>query len=883
MKDDFSRNSISPEQWQKMDPIIDQALEVSSTDQEDVVRQLCGDDSELIQDILNFLGASRKTTGFLDDSAGEKAVNLVDRSTEQWDPSKRLAERMGPYRLLEVLGEGGMGVVYKAERADGQFKKTVAIKLMLSLCKGSSLRDRFLNERQLLARLEHPNIARLLDGGISEDGFPYIVMELVDGLSLVYYARKNGLTLDQRLDLFLSVCAAVDSAHQKFVLHCDLKPSNILVTETGQVRLLDFGISCCLEKAGKSFKNDSPGALLTPDFASPEQQQGIPLTTATDIYSLGVLLYDLVAGRRPFEMENGEVPAILRRPSVAGSDMPWAGRLRRDLDNIVLTMLKEDPRDRYTSVQEVIDDLRRFKEHLPVRVTPSTPMYLVRKIVSRNKALSFVILVAWLGLVGAVFSTTRSAGIAKRERDVARQESLKSGAVSKFLVELFENSDPNENPAEQVTARQLLDQGTERIRDNLADQPEVQSDLMYTMATVYSNLGLYNQAAELNDDVLNILSGMDDVESSDKVAALSLRGQVYILQGDFPAAVESAKAAISLDRATNSGGGGNLAGALHVLAHALKEEGKLEESEAAYREAIEEWRRPAHPDTIELASSLVSFGEMLRVAGQPLEAEPIEREALALSRAVAGDLHPLVLDCTNNLALVMRNLQRHEEALELSLEAVEMTRSLFGDESIRMAVALNNLGALYKKQRKLDEAEEVHREALRIRRQILEPGHPSLASSLNNLAITMEAKGELTEAAQLLDQALVIVRETRGDRHRHVGVTLYNLGKVYIKNKEFAASIPMLEEAHGIMVETLPEGSWLVGNAQSRWGYSLALTGEVEKGYELVLEGYNVVLAARDKKDPRTQQALKKLFEVCEMLGKQDEAAQYRATWEENK
>ncbi len=877
------KEKISPEQWRRMDPIIDIILDKKSSEQEVQARILCEGDEGLLEDVLSFIGASHNTTGYLESSAGEQAAHLVDESTRQWDPAKRLLQRLGPYRLLEVLGEGGMGVVYLAERADGQFNKQVAIKLMLSLSEGSSLRERFLNERQLLARLEHPNITRLLDGGISDDGFPYIVMELVQGLPLVEYVRSNHLDLDQRLDLFLSVCEAVDSAHQKFVLHCDLKPSNILVTENGQVRLLDFGISCCLEKAGHSVLNNQAGALLTPDFASPEQREGSPLTTASDIFSLGVLLFELVSGRRPFDSEYELIPDKPKRASKVGSKQPWARRLKGDLDNILQAMLKKDPNERYNSVQEVVDDLRRFREFLPVRVTPSSPLYLLRKMVAKNRALSIVLIVAWIGLMAAVFSTARSAKIANRERDVARQESLKSEAVSSFLVELFKNSDPNEKPAESVTARELLDQGTLHIRSNLAEQPGVQGELMFTMAQVYTNLGLYNQAALLNDDVLEILESVNDLEMSKLVSVYSLQGQISIMQGEYQAAEESARMAIDLDSTIEVAGSAELAGSLHVLAHALKEQGRYEESETSYRQAMDQWRRPDHPDTTELISTMVSLGELLRVDRRPKEAEILEREALELVRLSIGQMHPLRLDCLNNLALTVRDLRSYEEAEVLTLEALELTEKMFGSESARMAVILNNLGALYKLQRKLDEAEKVHRQALAIRRKVLEPNHPVLAGSLNNLAITLESKGELTEAAQLLREALVIVKAARGERHLHVGVSQYNLAKVSFKNRQYAVVDTIMSEGYEIMVETVPAGNWVLGNAQSLWGYSLARTGSLERGYQLALSGYQDVMASRGEKDPRTLRTLGRLAEVCRWSGRIEEAEGYQLLLETNK
>ena len=583
-----------------------------------------------------------------------------------------------------------------------------------------------------------------------------------------------------------------------------------------------------------------------------------------------------MTGERPFGDSESSTRVEPEPASNVGKSKPWAWRLKGDLNNILRTMLKENPSDRYNSVQEVVDDLRRYREHLPVRVTPATPLYLVRKVLGRNKPLTIVILVGWLALTAAVFSTSRSADIAKKERDLARIENLKAEAVSSFLVELFENSDPNVKPGETVTARELLDQGTSRIRTTLADQPEVQSELMFTMASVYANLGLYQEATTLNQEVLDFLQNRSGGHEQKLAEAFTVQGYVLILKGEYEEAEVASRQAVDLLRPLNLDDSASLAGGLQVLAHSVKEQGRLDESEILYREGLELRQAAAHPDTVELASTMASLGELLRVASRPEEAESLEREALALSRLVKGGVHPLVLDCMNNLALSVRDLKRYDEAEVLTLEAVEMTEVLFGNQCSRMAVVLNNLGALYKLQKKLDEAEQAHRQSLAIRREVLEPGHPVIAASLNNLAVTLESQGELAESAALLQEALVIVRDTRGPRHRHVGVSLYNLGKVLFKDQNYSEAAAVLEEGYGVMAETLPSGHWILGNTKSMMGFSLAQTGDILRGYELSKAGYDLVNEARGPENARTKRTLRRLADVCHLMGEDSEEAAYR-------
>ncbi|HEY9231040.1 MAG TPA: serine/threonine-protein kinase, partial [Blastocatellia bacterium] len=537
---------MTPERWRQAKALLEEALAHDPAARAAWLAEACKGDAPLRQEVESLIASYEEDRDFMEAPA-VAAPSLAGAAPA---PEGRM---VGPYRLIREIGHGGMGTVFMAARADDQYRKRVAIKLVRRGMDSEQILARFRSERQILASLDHPNIARLLDGGTTDDGLPYFVMEYIEGQSIDRFCDEHKLTTVERLRLFRTACSAVHFAHQNLVVHRDLKPSNILVTPDGTPKLLDFGIAKLL-KPELYAQTLTPTATslrpMTPDYASPEQVKGTPITTASDVYSLGVLLYELLSGHRPYQIKSYtpvEIEKVIceqepERPSAAigrtvttqsadgtltpetvsrpreGQPERLRRKLKGDLDNIILMALRKEAQRRYSSVEQFSEDLRRHLEGLPVIARKDTFAYRAGKFVSRNKvaasvALAFVLLLA-VSLVIIVRQSVRAA----RERDKAQQ-------VAQFLAEIFKVSDPGESRGASVTAREILDKGAERIDRELSGQPEVQATLMATIGQVYESLGLYDDAARMLETALNTrlaLFGREHPDVAESMLSLAI-------------------------------------------------------------------------------------------------------------------------------------------------------------------------------------------------------------------------------------------------------------------------------------------------------------------------------------------------------------------------
>lgn len=779
---------MSTERWKRVEALFHDALERPAGEREAFLRDACADDGALYHEVIALLDADGAPHSLLD----AHAVDAVDAPSPAWQAALPAGTRVGPYGIVEAIGVGGMGVVYLAARADGQFEQRVALKLIKRGMDSDSILSRFHAERSILARLQHPNIASLLDGGVTDDGLPFFTMEYVGGKPITQYCDDKQLSVEQRLDLFQSVCAAVQYAHGNLVVHRDLKPSNILVTHDGHVKLLDFGIARVLGEDDHGLTR-SGQRVMTPAYASPEQVRGEPVTTASDVYSLGVLLYELLCGRHPHrdttstaaELERAIAETPAERPSrsleqetiasVARARRVAPARLRRrlegDLDNICLTALRKEPERRYTSPGRLLDDIRRHLSGRPVRARPDTVGYRAGKFVRRNRVgvaatAAFVILVTAL----SVLYTVRLAS----ERDRARREAAKAAEVSTFLAGLFAAADPYTSRGEAITAREMLDKGRDRVHEELAGQPDVRAEMLKAIGTAYGNLGLYEDAAQALQE------------------SLALRAQAG---GEHEAeAVQSAVALLSV----------------------LNEAGRYEEADSLGRWAVEMAR--TLPDRDSLSGALFMLGLSMNHRGDFDGAERLYREALAIRTREGGQDSPEASPVMNNLALLLHEQSRYAEADSIFRRALSIQEGAFGKRHPETATTRYNYAQLLGDRGQLSEARTMWDEVLATDRALYPEGHPAIGFTLSAYGRLLSRMGEFETAEKLQREALDIRRGYHGDEHADVAYSLGSLGRALRDQGYWDEAEAHLREAFALHARVNGRDHPVLGNLMNAIG-----------------------------------------------------------------
>ncbi|HEX7071223.1 MAG TPA: protein kinase, partial [Rhodothermales bacterium] len=623
--------NLTVERWREIDQLLAEALEREPEERLEWVRVACGEDTALGEAVIRLLRFDEAAERHLGENVTDFAQPLLPELRDQLAAAEEdLAPgtRVGRYRIIERIGRGGMGTVYLAERAD-DYRQRVALKLVKRGMDTDEILSRFRHERQILARLDHPNIARLLDGGAAEDGRPYLVVAYVEGEPIDAYCDARRLSVDERLGLFEHVCEAVRYAHASLVVHRDLKPSNILVTESGEVKLLDFGIAKLLED-----DDDASAPLtrtgmhrLTPAYAAPEQIRGEPVTTAADVYALGVLLHELLVGRRPSATPTrGDAIATIRtdRPSgtaltrgletadlqrILGARSTTLARLRRhlsgDLDTILLTALHSEPERRYSSAEALLEDVRRHRAHLPIRARRDSLSYRAQAFVRRHRFGVSVGAGALVLLLGFAVAMTLQQRATARERDRARIEAAKATQVAGFLEELFGTADPfADERLDTLRVRDILARGAERVRSDLADQPQVRAQLLHVIGRVYYAIGYFDEAATNLRESVSLREQHVGVASLETAASLFDLATVRSDQGEVAEAVSLARRALAIREALLPPDHADVAASRTQLASDLAAEGAFDEAERHFEAAMATLRAPDEPDRPTLASAL---------------------------------------------------------------------------------------------------------------------------------------------------------------------------------------------------------------------------------------------------------------------------------------
>ncbi|MFL6262062.1 MAG: tetratricopeptide repeat protein [Thermoanaerobaculia bacterium] len=761
---------IGADRWREIDLVFAEALDLPPSGRKAFLDEACAGDPELRLAVERLLLADEASDTFLEQPASE-LLGLL--------PEVEAGERLGPYRLLRRLGAGGMGTVYLARREDEHYQQDVALKILRSGLQGTEAVHRFLAERQILARLEHPNIARLYDGGSTPDGRPYLVMELVEGLPVDEYCDRRQLTVDQRLDLFRRICSAVQYAHQNLLVHRDLKPGNILVTEAGEPKLLDFGIAKRLEP-GSATKPDLTQAgsrMMTPSYASPEQVRGEAITTASDVYSLGVVLYGLLAGRIPYRVESGLIHEIEgaiceqepERPSAAlfrpgpppaeevardRAARPRAlrRRLQGDLDNIALMALRKEPARRYGSAAQLSRDLENHLQSLPVVARPDTLSYRARKFVRRHRvgvsAAAMVVLLVAAFIVSLIVQGRRIA----RERDKA-QYSLS------FLLDTFKDADPYHTKGEHLTADEILTRGAERVSRDLSGRPDVQAALMDAIGDVERALGRFDHAEPLLQRGLalrRVTFGPDSLEVAESLEHLGL------LKRERSAVVEAERLlrqSLAIKQARLGDRSLDTATILNELGDLLANNGKAVEAEKLHREAARIATRAEGAVGPAVAESLLYLSQAKQQQGNLGAAERIARQALVVERGAVEKRDPRLLDVQSKVGLVLIYAGKYKEAEALLRSTLSAQRDVLGRQHPDVSTTLHSLGYVLHREGKWDAAEVINRDLLRTVQAQYGPSHRLVDETLINLGTDVDAQGRPAEGLRYYEQALEIRRQ----------------------------------------------------------------------------------------------------------------------------
>jgi serine/threonine protein kinase/Tfp pilus assembly protein PilF len=924
---------VSADRWDRMQALFTACLELPPEERAAYLDSAAGD-AAMRHEVLSLLEA-HAIRGPIDDMAdrlgGAPAVPAAP-------------QRVGPYAVIQPLAHGGMGSVYLAERADGQFRHRVALKLIRRDLDTEDLRQRFLAERQIVARITHPNITRLLDGGITEEGRPYFVMEYVEGLPIDRYSDANRLTISQRLELFRTVCGAVQHAHRNLVVHRDLKPANILVGAEGTVKLLDFGIAKVLdpeafpETAGAG-RTGTGVRLMTPEFASPEQLRGQPVTTASDIYQLGLLLYELLTGCRPRLVEptvapsgaGPRAPREVGKPSNAGvgatgepaPDVAAIAaargttpeRLRRglagDLDNIALRALHEEPDQRYASVEQLAEDVRRHLVGLPVIARPETLGYLTAKFVRRHRAgvaasAAIGVLLVALG-VGMAVQAKRVA----QERDRAQQ-------VSNLLLDLFKSANPEVSGGDTITVVEVLDRGVERIRTSLREQPDLQGTMLGVLSEVYWNLGRWTEATALAQEALALRLASLGPEDPETVRSLIQLSVLLAESGHPDSALPYAERAVDLAR-RRLGRGSFLAGrALHTYSFARQAKGDVAEARPALEEAARIYRTHGDSGRVHLAAALVNLGYMDENEGKLDSAEAKMRESVAIRRAIPGN--PRLVNSIGALAEMLLKRGNAQEAEPLVAEAMAMAQKMYppghvrlgataflyagvleakgdlpgaerryrealatyrhsyGDRNIGIAKTLNDF-ALFLKDRRGDpqSAEPLFREAASIYAENSGPTNRWTALALSNLAQAVYAQGRYAEAEAIFRRAIPSLEAGLSPTDARLGAHLVHYGVVLMKLGRLGESEPILRRAIDIERSAArPPGDRRIVQAEAALGACLVEQRRMAEAEPLLIAAHRALSQAGNANDPFLRMATAALVELYTRSGRPADAARFR-------
>jgi serine/threonine protein kinase/tetratricopeptide (TPR) repeat protein len=867
---------------ERVQELFHAAADFSEEEQQAFLDRECGTDASLKEDVWALFSGDRQERSLLDRALTDVATGMLAAGL----PS---GNWLGPYRIVRLLGEGGMGVVYLAERPD--LHSQVAVKVLRDAWVSPTRRERFAAERRTLAQLVHPGIAQLHDAGALPDGTPWLVMEYVNGVPLTRYCRERKADVAQRLALFRGVCDAVQYAHRHAVIHRDLKPSNILVTEEGAVKLLDFGIAKHLEALEAPVEQTQTGLrLLTPAYAAPEQLEGRNIGVHSDVYSLGVILYELLTGRLPFDLSRRTPEEAVRqvlgqeavRPSLTTrqntsrgperEDVPRASRASwADLDVLCLTAMHRDPQRRYATVEALIRDVEHYLRGEPLEARPDSLQYRAGKFLRRRwRAVATLSAAALCVVVLSIAYAVRLA----HARNVAVAEAARAQHVQQFMQQLFDGGDTEAGPAADLSVLTLLERGTKQA-DGLSSEPATQADLFANLGATFRRLGRYEKAEALLTRALDrhsVVHGGNDSSVGEDLVALGL---LRIDQSRLEEAARLVREGLALEKRVLPPEHPAIARALLALGEVESRRGHSEEAVKTLEQVRALRSRPGTAP-LDLAEALAHLAMAEFGATHFAAAEALYRQALALTRAQLGNRHPLVADRLGDLADALGQLGRGYEAEPLYREALAIFEEWYGPEHPRTLSALSSVAALLAYMKRFDEAEPLLRKTLAVQERLHGEMHERVGETVYALAALTNFQKRYAESIQLCRRAQRIFGKVVGEKHRLTGMSHNCEAKALLNSGQSAAGEEAARRAEAILLETLPARSSNVVWSESLIGLALLRQGRPAEAEPHVRAAYEFHLTSGYKDPAFWTDNLSQLVDIYDALGRHEEAAKFR-------
>ncbi|MEX0846070.1 MAG: tetratricopeptide repeat protein [Balneolaceae bacterium] len=806
---------MNKEKWGKIEELVDQALTMPEGERKAFISKACQNNPDLKHEAINFLDFISESEGWLENSGDyQNAIfrKLSEDLSHIDSNTSSVGTKVGAYTIVKELAKGGMGTVYLAKRTDGVFEHQVAIKKINKENITQENIELFKQERNILADLNHPRIAHIYDGGITQNGIPYFVMEYIDGIPITDYCKENQLSLTQRLDLFAQILNAVQHAHENLVIHRDLKPANILVNADGQIKILDFGISKLI--SSKSLVDDlgRKRQVLTLKYASPEQLKNETITTATDFYSLGLILYQMLTLNLPYHLEGltfyeAEDVIINNDPIPPSQNVsPYSSISHKDikgeLDAIILKSIHKNPDRRYRAASAFWDDLNRFKNNHPVSACEDTFLYRTKKLIARNK-LGFASTIIILGLIIS-FSLFYTWQITD-QKNQAQFEATKAEEISDFLIHLFEASDPANNLSNTFTTSELIGNSLAQI-EKLNNQPLMQARLFDITGQVYRNIGLFDEAKEQIN------------------AAIQIREEH--LGKNHPITLSS----------------------MHNLGLVLNDMGDYGEAASVFETVYEKRKELFGENNIEVASTQAFWAFSIRRQGDYDRAEDMARESLQIFRNQLGDSHAQTLDNINKLGITLHNKGKYEEAEELYVEVLNLRKQKLGEIHPQVAKSTNNLATLYLNTGRFNEAKELMEQALHIHKELYGRYHPNIAQVNNNLGLVHTELEQYEKADSLFLLALEMRNELLGPNHTNTAISIFSRANLMLDIQKPDSAITLFEKAYNIFSKELSPNHSFSAHSNLGIGRALSQKGLYEEAKPYYTKSIEQIRSIHDKK-----------------------------------